>query len=190
MNTSKYLYSYFLSEVIQEEITLSEQYLAVAGLLATIFSAKSRDQYVPNGQMWVTESGDAGGGGNSWASTFMDVFRTLNEPGDFATVTDGIIFHNTLASSAYGFLEHGTFDPRPNYFVVLLLTRLMGETVVELLKEAMIYELSAKHVRSEVMLLNGRELVLGENNELPCLDGKKVSGKLTLAPATIAFIVL
>jgi len=88
-----------------------------------------RDQYMPGAEMWVTESGDAGGGGDTWASTYLDVLRTLNELGSFCTLTNGVIFHNTLASSDYGFLQHGTFDPRPNYFAVLLWTRLMGETV-------------------------------------------------------------
>ena len=81
--------------------------------------------------MWVTESGDAGGGGDTWASTYLDVLRTLNELGGFATVTDGIIFHNTLASSDYGFLKHGSFEPRPNYFAVLLWNTLMGEVVYD-----------------------------------------------------------
>ena len=112
----------------QAEQATSEAYLAMAGRCARAF-APYRDKYVPGGQMWVTESGDAGGGGNTWASTYMDVLRTLNELGDFASVTDGIIFHNTLASSDYGFLKHGTFEPRPNYFAVLLWTRLMGHTV-------------------------------------------------------------
>mgnify|MGYP002519713209 CR=1 FL=1 len=89
------------------------------------------DKYVPGGQMWVTESGDAGCGGNTWASTYADVPRTLNELGEFATVTDGIIFHNTLASSDYGYLKHGTFLPRPNYFAVLLWNRIMGTTVYD-----------------------------------------------------------
>lgn len=88
-----------------------------------------RDQYMPGAEMWVTESGDAGGGGDTWASTYLDVLRTLNELGSFCTLTNGVIFHNTLASSDYGFLQHGTFDPRPNYFAVLLWTRLMGDTV-------------------------------------------------------------
>ena len=47
--------------------------------------------------------------------------------GSGITVTDGVIFHNTLASSDYGYLKHGTFDPRPNYFAVLLWNRLMGK---------------------------------------------------------------
>ena len=90
-----------------------------------------RDKYCPGGEMWVTESGDAGGGGDTWASTYLDVFRTLNELGGFASITNGVIFHNTLASSDYGFLAREVFDPRPNYFAVLLWTRLMGTTVYD-----------------------------------------------------------
>lgn len=108
----------------------TDAYLAVAPSNAAVY-APIRDKYVPGGQMWVTESGDAGGGGNTWASTYLDVFRTLNELGSFAVITDGVIFHNTLASSDYGFLQHGTFDPRPNYFAVLLWNRLMGSTVYD-----------------------------------------------------------
>ena len=110
------------------EDCLTEEYLAVAGDCARQY-VPIRDHFVPGGQMWVTESGDAGCGGNTWAPTYLDVPRTLNELGEFCTVTDGIIFHNTLASSAYGYLEHGTFQPRPNYFAVLLWNRLMGSTV-------------------------------------------------------------
>ena len=108
----------------------TDAYLEVAPLNARVY-APLRDRYVPGGQMWVTESGDAGGGGNTWASTYLDVLRTLNELGSFAVITDGVIFHNTLASSDYGFLKHGTFDPRPNYFAVLLWNRLMGTTVYD-----------------------------------------------------------
>lgn len=90
-----------------------------------------RDKYVPDGEMWVTESGDAAAGGSTWASTYLDVFRTLNELGSFSLVTNGVIFHNTLASSDYGFLRHGTFDPRPDYFAVLLWNELMGQTVYD-----------------------------------------------------------
>ena len=78
-----------------------------------------RDKYCPGGEIWVTESGDAGGGGDSWASTYLDVLRTLNELGGFAALTNGIIFHNPLAASDYAFLERQVFNPRPNYFAVL-----------------------------------------------------------------------
>ena len=214
----------------QADQTLTEGYLAMAGRCARVF-APFRDKYCPGGEMWVTESGDAGGGGNTWGSTYMDVFRTLNELGEFASVTDGVIFHNTLASSDYGFLKHGTFVPRPNYFAVLLWQRLMGTTVyetnepiregahvfahsrkdgkdgiayliinnsqtdattVELPKDAEVYVLSGEQgLRSTIMSLNGQELVLGENDELPALTGKTVAaGTLELAPATCTFIIL
>ena len=114
----------------QAEQATSEEYLAMASACARAFSPY-RDKYVPGGEMWVTESGDAGGGGDTWASTYLDVFRTLNELGSFSTVTDGVIFHNTLASSDYGYLQHGSFEPRPNYYAVLLWTRLMGTTVYD-----------------------------------------------------------
>ena len=74
--------------------------------------------------MWVTESGD------TWASAYLDALRTLNELGN-STITNGIIFRNTLASSDYGFLEHGTFLPRPNYFAVPLWNWLMGTAVYD-----------------------------------------------------------
>ena len=209
--------------------TLSETYLAVAPN-AALANTISRDKFCPGAAMWVTESGDAGGGGDSWASTFMDVFRTLNELGTFGKITDGIIFHNTLASSAYGFLEHGTFIPRPNYFAVLLWTMLMGnevyeseialeegthvfahsrkdgkdglayliinnskedETVVNLPCEADLYLLSAEYSRCEVMKLNGKDLVLDRNDDLPDLTPVKVTDKkVVLPPETIAFIIL
>ena len=40
------------------------------------------------------------------------------------------------------------------------------------------------------MKLNGKDLVLGENNELPELAPVVMEGTLTLEPATIAFVVM
>ena len=211
------------------EAILSEQYLGVAPYCARQYTAK-RDRYVPGGQMWVTESGDAGCGGNTWASTYADVPRTLNELGAFCTITDGVIFHNTMASSDYGFLKHGTFLPRPNYFAVLLWNRLMGKTcydsgiaiqegahvychsrkdgkdgfvyliinnswtettTVKLPKSAEVYALTGKTgMRSRTMCLNGKELVLGENDELPELNGVTMEDTVDIAPGSCAFIVL
>ena len=211
------------------EKCLTEEYLQVAGDCARQY-IPIRDKYVPGGQMWVTESGDAGCGGNTWAPTYLDVPRTLNELGDFSTVTDGVIFHNTLASSAYGFLEHGTFEPRPNYFAGLLWNRLMGRTVyatgepiregahvychsrkdgkdgyvyliinnseettlVDIPTEAVRYTLTGNgKLRSRTMLLNGRELKLGANDELPDLSGAyQAAGTIMLAPGSCTFLVL
>ncbi|MBE6971089.1 MAG: beta-glucuronidase [Ruminococcaceae bacterium] len=212
------------------ESCLSDQYLGVAGNCARQYTAR-RDRFVPGGEMWVTESGDAGCGGNTWASTYADVPRTLNELGDFCTVTNGVIFHNTLASSDYGYLKHGTFVPRPNYFAVLLWNTLMGSTAydskipvqegahvychsrkdgkegcvylvinnswtettsVELPKGAVRYTLAGRDgIRSRIMTLNGRELILGENDSLPFMGGEEVdAGTIELAPGTCTFFVL
>ena len=207
----------------------SEAYLEAAKLCAES-AAKVRDKYMPGAQLWVTESGDAGGGGNTWASTYLDVPRTLNELGSFVTVSDGIVFHNTLASSDYGWLHHGSFEPRPNYYAVLLWNTLMGTTVydsgepiregahvychsrrdgkegkayvvinnsktettiVKLPKEATVYALTGTNgMRSRTISLNGKELLLGENDELPDLSGVTVTGKVKVAPGGCTFIVL
>ena len=210
---------------------MSEEYLGAAAHSGRCFTSY-RDKYAQkDGEMWVTESGDAGAGGHTWASTYAEVVRTLNEIGSFATVTNGVIFHNTLASSDYGWLKHGTFVPRPSYFAVLLWKRLMGDTccasgeairpgahvyahsrkdgkpgyaylvintswdeatTVELPKEATVYALTGNgSMRSRTMLLNGKELVLGENDELPALDGVTVpAGKIEVAPGGCTFILL
>ena len=64
-------------------------------------------------------------------------------------------------------------------------------TTVELPRSAEAYVLTGNgSMRSRTMLLNGRELVLGENDELPDLSGEIVSGKLELAPGACAFILL
>lgn len=215
---------------LAEEAT-SEDYLNVALNSARAY-APLRDKYCPGGEMWVTESGDAGGGGDTWASTYLDVIRTLNEAGGFASITDGVIFHNTLAASDYAYLDRVTHDPRPNYFAVLLWTRLMGTTVydaaepqrvgahvyaqsrkdgkegkvylvinnseteattVELPKSAEVYALAGKdgNKRATIMTLNGKDLVLGENNELPALDPVVVeAGKVEVAPLGCTFFVL
>jgi len=207
----------------------TDEYLGIARENAE-GHAVLRDKYVPDGQMWVTESGDAGGGGNTWASTYLDVFRTLSELGSFAVVSDGIIFHNTLASSDYGFLERETFVPRPNYYAVLLWTRLMGSDVydcrslcanelhvychsrkdkngfafliinnsesdtvtVTLPTEAERYTLSGGgSLRSRTVFLNGKELLLDGNGNLPKLEGQKEnSGSVELPPCTCSFFAV
>ncbi|MBE5777353.1 MAG: beta-glucuronidase [Clostridiales bacterium] len=211
------------------EGALSEEYLGAAGHSARCFSSY-RDKYCPGGEMWVTESGDAGAGGHTWASTYLEVPRTLNEIGAFATVTNGVIFHNTLASSDYGWLKHGTFMPRPSYFSVLLWKQLMGDvcydageqirpgahvyahsrrdgkpgacyliintsrtetTTVSLPGAATVYALTPNgSERSRTMLLNGRELVLGENDALPVMEGMEVQGQVEVAPRSCTFIVV
>lgn len=107
---------------------MGERYLDVTRAACEVY-VPLRDRYTPGAPMWVTETGDAGMGGDTWASTYLEVFRTANELGTFGELTDGVLFHNTLASSDYGWLDHGDYTPRPNYWFVLLWNRLMGTTV-------------------------------------------------------------
>ena len=157
-----------------EEAT-SESYIGLAGLCARAF-APYRDKYCPGGEMWVTESGDAGAGGHTWASTYLEVVRELNEFGDFAVATNGVIFHNTLASSDYGYLKHGTFEPRPSYFAALLWNQLMGQTVYasgeEIREGAHVYAHSRK-------------------DEIPVMEGvTEPAGTVEVEPGSCTFFVL
>lgn len=66
-----------------------------------------------------------------------------------------------------------------------------SHTTIELPKEAVCYTLSGQGgMRSTVRTLNGRELVLDANDNLPELSGEVVSEKLELAPGSCAFIVV
>ena len=64
-------------------------------------------------------------------------------------------------------------------------------TTVELPKKAEVYALTGNGgMRSRTMLLNGNELVLGENDALPALCGVTAEGKVEVAPGGCTFIVM
>jgi hypothetical protein len=109
---------------------LSESWLSQADR-SNAFYVALRDRYTPSAPVWVTEIADSACGGNAWAKTFLDSFRYADTLGRLARQKVAVIFHNTLASSDYGLLEPGTFEPRPNYWVALLWRRLMGTTVLD-----------------------------------------------------------
>ncbi len=94
------------------------------------FYAKLRDTYLPGKELWLTETGQSGCGGDAWAATFADSFRYLDQLGTLAQRGVKTVMHNTLASSDYGLLDEETFDPRPNYWAALLWTRSMGTTAL------------------------------------------------------------
>ena len=73
-----------------------------------------------------------------------------------------------------------------------IITASPSVTTVELPGAAEIYALTGNgKMRSRTMLLNGAELVLGENDELPTLDGKAVeAGIVEVAPGGCTFIVI
>ncbi len=109
---------------------LSDEWLARPDEIST-FYANLRDRYEPGKPIWITETADAGCGGNPWASTFLDTFRYLDEHGRLAKRGVRVVAHNTLAASDYALLDEKTFAPRPNYWAALLWHKLMGRTVLK-----------------------------------------------------------
>ena len=64
-------------------------------------------------------------------------------------------------------------------------------TAITLPIEAERYTLSAEQLESPTIQLNGQDLKLGGNDELPGLPGKRIpSGPLELAPASITFLTM
>ena len=64
-------------------------------------------------------------------------------------------------------------------------------TTVALPKSAEVYALTGNgSMRSRTMLLNGKELVLGENDALPEMTPVVKEGTLEIAPGSCTFIVL
>lgn len=95
------------------------------------FYARERDIYLPGKAIWLTETGEASCGGDTWAAEFADSFRLLNQFGSLARKSVRSIMYNTLASSDYGMLDEETLDPRPNYWAALLWKRTMGSRSLE-----------------------------------------------------------
>ena len=87
---------------------------------------------------------------------------------------------------------HSRADGKDGIAYLVLNTSWEEETTVELPREAQVYALTGNgKMRSRTMLLNGKELTLGENYELPAFESVTVpAGKLTVAPGGCTFIVL
>ena len=77
-------------------------------------------------------------------------------------------------------------------FVYLIINNSNDITTVELDAPSVRYTLTGNgKLRSRTMLLNGRELVLGENDALPCLCGEEqAAGTMELAPGSCTFLVV
>jgi heparanase 1 len=96
------------------------------GRVANQFFTDLRDRFLPGKDIWLTETGEASCGGDTWAAEFVDSFRLLDQFGVLAQKGVKSIMYNTLASSDYGMLDEETYEPRPNYWAALLWKRTMG----------------------------------------------------------------
>lgn len=112
------------------EEALTEKWLSKTDTVFEFYE-QLRNEYEPDKPIWVTETADAACGGNPWAVTFLDCFRYLDQMGRLAKDGVSMIFHNTLAASEYGMLEHDIYAPRPKYWAALLWAKLMGTEVYD-----------------------------------------------------------
>ncbi|WP_461491453.1 hypothetical protein [Pontibacter sp. HJ8] len=185
-----------------------------------------RDKYLPGKPIWITETGQAAGGGDPYAATYLDCFRYLYQMGSLAKKGLKVIMHNTLAASEYSLIDQDTHLPKPNYWAALLWQRLMGTEVYEagagaagvymfahnwkghqggitllvintnkaatpvtIPSNAEQYTLTSAELQDTTVQLNGQELKLGANDELPIFKGQAVkAGNVDLPATSITFI--
>ncbi|MGB8030422.1 MAG: hypothetical protein WCF30_12260 [Terracidiphilus sp.] len=117
------------NDLTTEDAALSNEWLSRTDTVEA-FYANLRDRFEPGKPLWITETADAACGGNSWASTFLDTVRYLNQLGSMAQRGVEVVMHNTLDASDYGLLDENTLAPRPDYWAALLWRKLMGTTVL------------------------------------------------------------
>lgn len=117
------------NDLTTENAALSDGWLSRTDTVEA-FYANLRDRFEPGKPLWITETADAACGGNPWASTFLDIFRYLNQLGSMAQRGVQVVMHNTLDASDYGLLDENTLAPRPDYWGALLWRNLMGTTVL------------------------------------------------------------
>lgn len=162
---------------------LSEEWLSRADVSQNFYGAL-RNLYEPGRPIWITEIADAACGGNPWASTYLDSFRYADTLGRLARAGVKVIFHNTLASSEYGLLAPGTFEPRPNYWTALLWRRLMGTGVLDAgpSREGLhLYAHCLRGVRGGVVLL----AINNSRTEASGLTLRQASERYTLSANTL-----
>jgi hypothetical protein len=105
------------------EDALSEEWLSRTGRVEA-FYAGLRDRFEPGKPLWVTETADAGCGGNPWGATFLDSFRYLDQLGRLARSGVQVVAHNTLASSEFARPEYT--DPAAQLLVGSALAQTHG----------------------------------------------------------------
>ena len=98
---------------------------------AADFYIRMRDKYMPGKPVWITETGQAAGGGDPFAATYLDCFRYLYQLGSLAKKGLKVIMHNTLAASEYSLIDQDTHLPKPDYWAALLWAKLMGTEVYD-----------------------------------------------------------
>ena len=109
---------------------LTEEYLARTEKALAGF-ATVRDDHAPGAPMWLTETADAAYGGSTWAPTWLDVPRYVDQLGRLARNGVECVMHNTLCASDYGMLDGRTHSPRAKYWAAWMWATFMGAEVFD-----------------------------------------------------------
>ena len=109
---------------------LTEEYLSRTEKALDGF-VEVRDEHAPGAPIWLTETADAAFGGSTWAPTWLDVPRYVDQLGRLARRGVECVMHNTLCASDYGMLDGRTHEPRAKYWAAWLWARFMGNEVFD-----------------------------------------------------------
>jgi len=103
-------------------------------------------------------------------------------------LVDGIPSSPQLGKPDYA---HSRADGKEGAVYLVINTSWTDTTTVQLPKPAQVYALTGNgKMRSRTMLLNGKEVVLGENDTLPQFTGITMEHTVEVAPGGCTFIVL
>lgn len=160
------------------EAALSRDWLARPDTVHRFYE-QLRDRFQPGKAIWLTETADAGCGGNPWAPTFLDTFRYVDTHARLAQHGVQVIAHNTLSASDYGLLDEHSLKPRANYWAALLWARLMGTKVLKP-EEAGVYGHCLKDVPGGVTLV----VLNTDSKQSRSLDMPIPSGRFVLTSPT------
>ena len=86
---------------------------------------------------------------------------------------------------------HSRKDGKDGFVYIIINNSKTTSTVVDVPTNATKYVLSATHIRSSELLLNGRPLTIENEYDLPNLEGEvQQAGELELPPETVTFLVI
>jgi heparanase len=212
---------------IKDERALDSSWLRRTDTV-TDYYAVLRDKYNPGKPLWITETAEAAAGGDPFAATYLDCFRYLYQLGSLAKKGVKVVMHNTLAASEYSLIDQDTHLPKPDYWVALLWTKLMGTKVYDagnglpgvyvfahnmkgheggmtilvintnktsatvfIPTDAEQYTVTSMEFQGKTVQLNGQELKLDDNDQLPSCKGLSIkSGNVSLPPTSISFFTM
>ena len=108
--------------------SVMNQVLALGKQVQSVVSKAS-----PHAQVWLGEGGGCyNSGSNNVTNAFNSGFWFLDQMGALASTGHSSFCRQTLAGGFYGLLDSKTLHPNPDYYSLLLWSRLMGANVLQM----------------------------------------------------------